>query len=622
MSGGETLQEYANRKAKKEELKMPQDEYNELADIVGQISSDEHEELELKGFTRNEVLEAAKFSLKGKSLGVETRNLNVSDSPIYYNQQKKKSRWFTSRKKLDDAAKLLIEKAKERRAIRIAEELRRAEEEERRRLEAERERVQNIEHTIENFSLDSIEDVPQQFEWKEDKEYTASIEKFKSSEVFESMNQGEPEYSEDIDRIFTGKEIQDRMDDRPPAVDRNKELMLESINTVLDKEIPSAEILIQKIRDSYKNRLDAEIRKEGKTQKDMEADKARFTAAAEEKIASIRKAYADYAAGKISPEAFKLFMHPTLMSVNTEGESVLYSKLVGHRRNHVFVADKTADKRYRTTLNNMSDALGYNHEDVRFQTGRGMLSVATLSRNYPGREKTVRTSYIMGKNLFLHFHGSKFEEKGAQRRLYITCKPDKQTEMLEIWQQTLLHHGDLKDYLHFKVRTNYSGDRRESLVLYTSKSGVDSDRLDAFIAEFRQAAEQAGILETKEHMLKTTTYMSDGISASPEFHPENITNVFGNEGIYDKAFHKKVCYGINRHRAPQEDDPDPAPPSARFSYNTFLVRAQYFATAIVRRKKNISDNEPLPKDQETEKMVKRYFADFIRMSGVDPATMS
>ena len=54
---------------------------------------------ELGGFSKEEVIAAAKFSLRAKSYGLVPGDLKVDDSPIYYNTRHK-SRWFFSRKNI------------------------------------------------------------------------------------------------------------------------------------------------------------------------------------------------------------------------------------------------------------------------------------------------------------------------------------------------------------------------------------------------------------------------------------------------------------------------------------------------------------------------------------------
>ncbi len=621
MSGGLTLQQYKERNIKKlkPEEAMPEEEYNELSSIVSQIAQDEQEQLELKGFTRKEVTEAAQFSLKGRLSGIETRNLDVSDSPVYYNLKTKKSRWFRNRKKLDDAATLLIEKAKARRMARIQDELRKVTEKEQKLIDAARDRSKNMEDVLNSFHIPDMENIPQGFEWKEDEEYTASLEEGMSSEIFDSIQYKEPEFETDMDKLFAGQAVKDRMNPQVELVDKGTKIMLSGIDQTLAREIPSAEILIQKIRESYQSKLVAEIEKPGKTREDMMADKTRLEAQAQRQIAAIRRAYADYAAGKISPEAFKLFMNPALMGVQTTGERILYSKLVGVSKEKAFVPDEDQDEQYRETLLNVVNTHNYDPKSICFQVGSKAPSALTLANGNAAVAPIVIKQQIFHKDQFVHFHGKNCPSN-ADRRLYITAKPEKQIEVIRAWNEALAKHGDLKDFLHFKMRTNYSGDRKESIVLYLSDN-ADHERINAFMEDFKELCSENDVLETGENTLCTGEFISDGVTSSTEFHPEKVVDVLGKEERYDKNQYKKLAYGIRKGIDPKPEDPDPNPPKALFSYNTYLVRAQFFANALVRKKQNIPEGEPIPNTNENLRLLKRYFADFIRLAGTDPLTM-
>ena len=66
---------------------------------------------DLAGFSEEEVKQAAIYTLKGRMYDMNVSSMNIGDSPIYYDQDTKKSRWFWRRKKLNEKAKIIISQA-------------------------------------------------------------------------------------------------------------------------------------------------------------------------------------------------------------------------------------------------------------------------------------------------------------------------------------------------------------------------------------------------------------------------------------------------------------------------------------------------------------------------------
>ena len=67
-----------------------------------------------------------------------------------------------------------------------------------------------------------------------------------------------------------------------------------------------------------------------------------------------------------------------------------------------------------------------------------------------------------------------------------------------------------------------------------------------------------------------------------------------------------------------------------FSYNSYIAQTLFMATVMARRTLKAAGNERIMSDkkgqkksykEEAGKLIRRYFADFIRLAGVDPAVM-
>ena len=103
-------------------VEQRKEENNDLSKVIDYMyEQDEYERVfTVKGFTKEEVMQAAKFALKADPYDISVRHLDVEDSPVYYKMGKNnklKSRGRLTRKDLDDAGKHLIKRAKEVKVI-------------------------------------------------------------------------------------------------------------------------------------------------------------------------------------------------------------------------------------------------------------------------------------------------------------------------------------------------------------------------------------------------------------------------------------------------------------------------------------------------------------------------
>ena len=635
-----TLDTLINREKQKagfqtEGLQQRLEESQQLSGILDdQTFAEGVKDEELKGFTKQEVIDAAKFALRAKPYGIDVRNVDIADSPIYY-YQKGKSRWFTTRKKLHDTAQKIIVKAQEaanKRKEQAAEEQKQQEE---------------VNKYFNEMQLDQEMglNIPKFEEtgYKDDSAYAAELEQSETYRMLDgvmedtkALNQLDVamKLTEGIEKTETEGELSKKESERrtkdAPIIQKS----LESLDQSLEKELPSPEELRKMIDDGVQRRIKIFLKdqyaRHGKVdEKSWAKAKKGFINERKNLLSRFEKLYTDVKEGKLTPEVLKVFLNSAIMANSTRTEKQIYESLV-YRNEEYQEPTKEQQKEYKEVLRD----IGFEHYDrdqLQFQ-GYGTMSQfnervqgeAIMKGKIPMPLRTAKDHFacaFTNASCFVHFKGSQLnKDELPTDRIYVTAKPGMQVELMKVWREVMNkpEYAELIDNLHFKINAQIDESRSDNIVVYLRKS-TDREALNKFMKDVKDLCNAKNILADEKHTLKATTIEQGGISKACEFdifgiyHDLISLNIMNDEKLnheLDKAINgKNAMKGV-------------AIPN--FSYNSYLGKAMMYSAEILGKKLGIKRSEIADRirtDEAAKKLYKRYMADFIKLAGADPMTI-
>ncbi len=301
-----SLDDVIERKLEKENLTYDDyqeelDKNRELVDVLnsGQVKFDDKE---LNGFSVEEVIDAVRYTLEANVFGIDVTKMDLKDSPIYYNQTTKKSRWFRKRKKINESAALAIQRA--RQAVEANERKRRR----------EREIQQKYTDQLETMELTEKLTDPREAEYADDPQYMDSLEDSQAKKCLERIETGTEVFdsiqgvinkageSKSKEKWFSKKNTKDE------DVIKRK---LDEIDKALDKQLPTATELQEQILSAAKRKAMMDLQSTHSLMPDdvtdevldakIERIKEKYVKDADQLIRTLNGVYEEAAAGRLSP---------------------------------------------------------------------------------------------------------------------------------------------------------------------------------------------------------------------------------------------------------------------------------------------------------------------------------
>ena len=612
---------------KNEDYAALQKEKDDLSAVLDRMDFDLTKK-ELGGFTREEVIKAAKFSLKAKSYGLEPGELKVDDSPIYYDSRHK-SRWFFSRKNIKDVAEKVIEKARAK-----WQEMEQKKESER---ALALEELSFADYKI--TEMNEADYVP-----KTDAEFTEQLEK---SEAFRSIGEitEHQEVMSGLENTMTLSESEDVVWDTEKAKQEDGAVLkkqLDSVDATLDTSLPSAEKMKKLVVDSIQKKMFLEIEDSHKesifvsTKTKMKQYKERGQAL----LKRIDGMYAAVKAGELSPEVVKIFLKTELMGFTTMTERKIYENMVKRNGEEIPEPKPEETEEYKASLFNLTKL--FRHDSSVTIQEEGNINLINYyqkllkkgSVNKAKSEEEAKKLALSQANSFVHYKGQKYinaERNGKNSktatRYYVTVKPGTQNKLLKIMHGILSEDRQEKgeenaicERLYFKVMGKIDDTRRDNMVIYKNDL-VSDDEMQAILDKLYERCRKEDILADREHSLCATQPLEEkegGITTAPEFDTSSLYDSFITFDLFtDKETDGALYKAINGKEATSVTKP-------RFSYNTYMAKAMLYSAEIISKKEGIHRNEVVNRiknDPDINKKFKKYVSDFILLGGVDINTM-
>ena len=589
-----------------------------LEAIIDRMAKDKklRGQIQTGSFSKKEVIAAAKFALKASPYDISVRNLKVSDSPIYYDLNKKSSRWKMTRKKLDDKGQHLIEQAKEIRR----QELEREKQQElirQQALEREQESLRNqrLDEIAANTRLNPNFDLNEVLPEKElgDQAEKRDVSAYDSTKIFDRvMNTGG--FADQLDRFYDKNHETSYMDPESQAY---------YIDTV-DQALKETLVPIKE----YYNRIDQNLIKHingarvgGKhpvTEEELSEQSRSLMKDANENLNKIRGLYDEVKAGRLDPVVLKLYLNMPVMAGRTRKEDKLYDQLIDNNTQYAPTKEETKEARdtfVKGVPNELyKDNMIILQENRQFYSVRNYISYARDKGKIRGRidtDEEAREAAFKANTGFVHFKGNP-DMKESTNRYYVTCKPEKYSAMLKAWWSAFSEMSpDFHKRVYFKMPSKIKPKRQDNVVIYIQKN-QNMGELHAFLESFRKKCGD-DILADEQNTLKTGKLRSPGISTGVEPNVKTLNMMIENN-LYDKKGYEDMYRNAMPHA-------NAIPYKIKFSYNTYVTKALVLSAAIAKKKAGLSAEEKISDHPELKESMKRYFADFMRLAGADPETM-
>lgn len=613
------LNEVIANKLKKEQ--RSEESYKAAVEENARISSFLQESInsmnegDLGGFSKKKVLEAAKYTLKAKAYGIDVTGMKIDDSPIFYNIENKKSRWYRRRKRINEKADILIKRATAR-----------AEQERNKargnlinpedaednlivmnnapvEIQKEKESEIKMQGTITAINEDAYQD---------DENYMAHLETTQAANCLNDI-------LNDNQILETAQQTINAVNAQP--IDDNYDQLLnkkmEYFDKVLNEEkLPSADELKTTIIKNGEDKIKA-------LPEGWEKNKKKIIQRTNDLIATMDRLYKEVAAGTLSPDVLKVFLRTHIMGHMSGTERKLYESMV--QRQGAPKATKEEDEAYRNVLAEIGDyrrsgkpPLPY----VSFQgtgTPSNMLTKKRVKPQPKDPNEAQRLALMKGDH-FVHFHSrdSQNATEGVNR-YYVTAKAGKQTKMLEAWLKTLKDKPEMGEKLYYKMSCDLVNDRKDNIVIYVTKE-ADTKDIEDFLDSFRKNCEE-GVLETKDKGLPSTVAMEgeEGITKASEFNTGKIhTELIGfkvfTDPLADQALH---ALEPKRKNYPGLKKPT-------YSYNSYISTALLYSARILCKNEHLDPAKVMNTIKEDPQMKRKYlklFSDFMKLGDTDPETM-
>jgi hypothetical protein len=612
------------------------------------ILQDESFQLEANergSFSQKEVIEAAKFALKAKSYGLVPGDLKVKDSPIYYNQRGK-SRWFRTRKKMDERAERAIQKA--RNIWTQQEQSRRAQEEQQRIQQQQDNEVAEIMSDV--VFEDGIQSVQEsEVVQKTDEAYMKTLKESEAFACVDKIQQNTSAFTE-LQNTMTlstsGEDTKWQDGETKQSDGAVLRKQLDAVDSALQKELPSAEDTRDRIIAAARAKIEAYARtkytSDATTTKMIKAFKEKTMKATRSLLKRIDGMYRAVAAGELSPDVVKIFLRSELMAHTTKSENTLYASLVKRSEDNVQEPTEGEVQEYKSILTKIAQENFCHDNCLEFQ-GQGNLQVyCSKLRDIDEIPKDINQAQekaIKYADTFVHFKGMKRMRSGqSDTRYYVTAKPGKQIQLMSIWQKMLSEEakayrdkkksgeitkendkGSLVDRLYFKVFGTLNDQRRDNMVIYQSDM-IPKEEFDSFMERFYAACVEKDVLADSAHGLWSTKPLEskEGLSTAPEFDVNSMYSTMISYDLFtDKTLDDQLYEALQGEKSKDTTKP-------RFSYNSYLAKAMLYSAEILCSKQGISRDgivERIKADPALNIQFKRYVSDFIRAGGVNIGSM-
>lgn len=600
---------------------MQLNENAELSQVIDYMA--EHEEysqaFEAKGFTKEEVRNAAKFALQAGAYDIDVRHLDVEDSPVYYkmgNNNKLKSRGRFTRKDLDDAGKLLIARAKE---VQL---------EQRERL---RQEITGIISESGTMDLGGEIDEDQASELAE----ARNMEDYESGKIIDDIadNTG---YLKDMDTYFEGRILKKKTGG--VLYDEAHKNYMSIVDSTLNKSIPSLSSFKSQLDDRIHElmsgeflKLRAEGRKDAEIAEALKETKRDLVSQADQKLQKYKSMYDAVRKGEMAPEVLKLFLNSALMNTRSVSEAMLYENLM--KPKNMKETSPEEEKEYRDTLAELGlethAAPNYHirmqYAGAKFLSPQGWVKVHVrdhkISPKFHDTTGKDAVKVAIGHSQsFVHFiyqdpllkRDKEHKTKEADKRIYITCKPGKEKLMIEAWWKTLKANKGM-DKLTFKMGACPFYDRQEKIVVYVPEDKSIEDIMP-YLNAFSDECAQNDVLAPKEESVITAKKLKPGITFAIEPKLKILRDKI-DDGWLDKNEYQTMYRLTNPRKQHVEND-------FAYSYNMYVNKALMLSCCIAKKKLKLKPGDKVDAHKkELMPLVKKYFADFLKLAGADPRTM-
>ena len=538
------------------------------------------------GFTSGEVYSAAKFILQAQMYeGMDSvKNLDVSDSPVYYKTvgEKKCARGWRERKKLEKTGKRLISLAQKKKKhyaeMDLGKDVFLHEKEWKRAEKDPKAPPTNVEKMMNRFfekgvvrSADALV--------KYENEKVKDIKYDEKAKKLTGLNRDNVlQYR--IHKTLEG-DLRSFQEWKAEFTARMYRLLDEEERKGNVKEIKISKEMIEKLKKGHYDKW------KGKMEK-------------------IRKLYQDVEKGLVSPEALKVFLAPDIMTLNNEATRSIYTKLQSDR-NWVNVNQV---EQYREELKKLVDE--YEPENIRDQKGvNGKEPLTDTSRGTTQEKKERIKEKLKKVDSFIFFTGKKYAEKDAKasKRVYITCRSDKFAEMAGAWAEAIKKNSEIKEDFSFKLKGMPGTSEVDNIVVYLP-DWIDMKKFNKLLDDFKAGCGD-DVLADKSEMPMATNYVSPGISKTIEF-------------PFDEYYSAvKECYdGSEYERSRKILNSSNGSPFTFPSYNQHIGQMLYLAVSMVRKNHPELGDKKIEEDEALKKELTHYFSDLLRLSGADPETMN
>ena len=580
---------------------------------------------ELKGFSAEEVMEAAKYTLKANAFGVNVSKMDIKDSPIYYNQRTGRSRWFRKRKKINEAAAAMIEKA---RNIAAANE---------RRANKQRAAFQRMGQQVDQMVLNENITQIDENAFRDDPGYVESLEKAQAKTCFDQI-ETEANAFDTIGDVMKEAQKAKRTTwmggkDKPKDEEVIKR-KLDEIDTAIDKQLPGADALKEQILDIAKKKALVELKSsyqyfdENITEEEIDekivAVKEKYVKEADKLIVTINSLYREVAEGKLSPEVLKIFLRTELMAHSTNTEKKIYSSLV--RRNKELPEPSFEEQQaYKDQLVELGimrrKKYGCAAVEVQNYGSPSKFLNKIKEPIHDNKLDYLEELAINKANTFLHFHPQIINQK-ILSRYYVTAKPGKQVEMIKAWMRAMEAHPENAKHLYFKVNGELNENRKDNIVVFVSAGNKEKDMKEFMDTFYKECGGVGGeILESNQEVLAPTVKSEEqeGISTAPEFNAAKIHDQIIRYGLFTNAELDEALYK-SAHASSYSSTTKPK----MFSYDEYIAKALFYSAEILSKKNGIPREqimEQVKTDSGLKKQYLRYFTDFIKLGDVNVDSM-
>ncbi len=600
-----TLDSLINKQKQKMDknlLSMREKDSASLSSVIDVMANDANlrAEIQTGSFTVEEVIEAAKYSLRAKPYDISVRHLKISDSPIYHDRRRNTTRWRIKRKKLDDMAELLIEKAREHRLQVEAEQ--------------EAEKIRQLDKIQEETRVDVLPDA----------EYSApegdlaekrDVEDYKSTKIFDNI-MNNSDYAEQLDKCYDGSITDPKLSGKEEQKTAPPDAYLEKVDEVLDKDLPSINSLANRINQDLQRKMEG--KRSGTNNispESLEAEKNKLLKKPKQMIDQLKGYYKDVNEGKMSPEVLKLYLNCPLMANVTTSEHRLYFHMV-NRNEKYDVPSEEEIREYKDLILNSSMTRYKINDSIIVQAGRNWPNVNKYAIKHcrPGHfknEKDARKKVFDQWNGFVHFRKNK-ELKTTDNRYYITCKPGKYRALQRAWWTAFNNSPEgFEDRLFFKMSTTIQAERTDNIVIYV-QDDQDMKEFNSFIEAFRNECKKEDVLPEEKNTLLAGNIIAPGISTGSE--PDVDVLKAMTRDWQDKEELDEISRQINPEVSGM--------PELLFSYNGYVTKALLLSSCIAKKKLGLKKEDRFIDNKDKMiPLMKRYFVDFMKLMRTDPRTM-